>query len=171
MYLLNNKGCLTSTTDIWLSNEDLIERRNNPNASILKSSSSEEFKKIRARILQIEQEKMELKIKNDPKYLKELSQEIIDQYELTIFNVVDIPDQNKTLYIFIDKDFSKKYFLSEFKFTFYISNKSGVVNNSFIVPFDPKVHGQYEIHDFALLKTLKYAINENHKRFMKGEKA
>ncbi len=148
----------------YISNEDRIDFFKNPaKERAYNKSQTENIKKlIREREI-LEQEN---KLKNDTRFLSNLTQELIDELELVIFNVKTIRSQNKILFIFIDKDNLKRFYLQPFNFNFYISSNIGIINNDYIVELTEN-HLQFNIQSFEVLSKLKFAVNNNYKNFMK----
>jgi len=111
-----------------------------------------------------------LKVRNDTRFLKELNQNVIDELELTIFNVKTLPNRNQILFIFIDKDNNKRFFVDDFNFIFYVSNKTNIIENDYLTKYDESTHIPFIIQNYEVLKHLKFAVNDNYKRFMKKGK-
>ena len=168
LYEMNNVGVFSRDGEKYISNSDRIEIYKDPKKSILdEKSKDKEFDILRQTIIAGEKAMMELKMQGDTRFIKEINQQVIDELELTIFNVKTIPLRNQILYIFIDKFNNKRFHISEFLFEFYVSSSSKIVENDYLVNYDPNKYKKFFVRDFSVLKTLKFAVNDNHKRFMK----
>ncbi len=117
---------------------------------------------IKETIFKKEQE--EKAIQESDMYLKILTQDIIDDMELTLFNVKILKKQNKVLMTFIDKFNKKKYFLENYNASFYVSKDNCVINNDYIMDPDPNKFIKYTISDWQLLNKLRFALNHAYKR-------
>jgi hypothetical protein len=106
------------------------------------------------------------KLLNDSKVIKELNQAIIDELQLTLFNVKTIKNKNLILYIFIDKDNLKRYYYEPFEFTFYISTNYNIVDNDYIVDYNPQIHIAYTMNDYNMVQKFKFALNDAYKKHM-----
>jgi len=100
--------------------------------------------------------------KNNSNYLPEISQEIIEEQSLSLFDIKLLKKSNKILYIFIDKNHQKKYFIEPLKIEFYIHKRSGVLNNDFIEEKNDSFI-KYFCTDYRLFNKLKYMIDMNYK--------
>lgn len=122
------------------------------------------------RIIELQKENDLIQVSNDTRFIKILDQNIIDELELVVFNVKTLPHQNKILFIFIDKDNNKRFYLEDFNYVFYVSNNSNIIHNDYIEDYDDKKHQAFVIRKFDILRTLKFSVNDNYKRFMKKGK-
>lgn len=120
--------------------------------------------------LVIEKEKEIQKYKdrmtNSKRYLKKLTQEVVDELELTLFNVKILKKQNKVLVTFIDKNNCKRYYLEPYVASFYVSKKQRIIDNDYIVSPDENQYIKYTVTDWSLLNKLKFALNHSYKRTM-----
>lgn len=168
LYNLNNLGILSRDGSPYINNADRLAKYLDPHKQIVnEKTKGSEFENLKKIIIENEKINAQLKTANDKRFIKELSQDIIDELELTIFNVKTLPGRNQVLYIFIDKYNNKRFYISDFLFEFYVSGYTNIIDNDYIMPLDEKVHRKFFIRDMDVLKTLKFAVNDNHKRFMK----
>ena len=100
----------------------------------------------------------------------DIDQDIINQYELTIYDVMALENTNKILFIFIDKDNNKRMYLEDFYYEFYISKNTSIIKNDYIVDYDKNTHIKYSFMDMDVLKKFNFAANSNYKSFMQGGK-
>ncbi len=162
-YDLNERASLDTN---YISSDNRVKRFNNPKEFILDSSSAEFASEI-DRIKKLQRRIKDDEIKNDKRFIPVITQEIIDDLELTIFDTSVLEETNQTLYIFIDKYNNKRLYIEDFYYEFYISDQRNVIDNDYIVPIDDNRHLKYSTKSFEDLKALQFAINDNHKRFMK----
>jgi hypothetical protein len=153
--------------DVYISNENRLEWYKDPTKKVKAESTKESMAELDDLIVKNEAKKAEATLAKDSRYLKELNQEIIDELELVIFNVKTLHNRNQILMIFIDKDNNKRFYIAPFNFIFYVSNKTSIIENDYIVDYDEATHIPFSIQNFDVLRTLKFAVNDNHKRFMK----
>lgn len=102
-------------------------------------------------------------------YITELSQQIIDEEELILFDISLLKRTNQILFIFIDKKNHKKYHLKPFMAKIYISKEDGVINNDYIEKLDPDKFMGYVINDVKLYTKLKYMLSHSYKRIINME--
>jgi len=150
----------------YISNEERLDRYLYPNKIRLNNYQSKELDEQIDNILSKDSLN---RIKNNSGFLGEISQEIIDDLELTIFNVTVLEQQNQYLFIFIDKYNNKRYYLEDFYYEFYLSKDYDILDNDYIEPLSPK-HVKYSLTKCDHLKQLNYNINSNYKHFMKEGK-
>lgn len=122
------------------------------------------FEEAYLEMIQAEQQK---KIENDPRFIKELNQDIIDNLNLTLIDIKTIEKQNKILLIFIDKNNLKKFYMYDFVVEFFISNIFSIIYNDYVVPFDKNYHQPYLCTDFKLMENIRRAINTAKDKFYK----
>jgi len=161
---LNKRGLLSNKT-----NDVLLDEYKNPKKALITKGSTE-YESLKDDILKQQLINDKIKLKNDTRYLPVLNQEIIDEHELTIFNVKTISNRNQILFIFIDKDNLKRFYLQNFNFVFYVSKNTCIIDNDYIMDFDNDTHQPFIIQKLDVLKNLKFAVNDNYKRFMKKGK-
>jgi hypothetical protein len=113
----------------------------------------------------IEEKKMQQETQSSNRYLTELNQDIIDELELVLFDVSLLKKTNRILYVFIDKNNEKKYYILPFAATIYISQRDGVINNDYIEERTDDFH-QYIIKDIKLYTRLKFMLNDSYKRIL-----
>ncbi len=167
IYNLNNHGVFNDIP--YLSNADRLDHYKNPKKKI-EYENSAAFAGMKEYIVEQEKQNALIKRGNDSRYLQTLDQSVIDELELTIFNVKTLPNRNQILFIFIDKDNNKRFYIDDFKFIFYISSNPTILNNDYIVDFDENKHSPYLVTSFDVLRNLKFAVADNYKRFMKKGK-
>ena len=115
-------------------------------------------------LLAIEQQ---MKFDSDPRFLKELNQNVIDEWELSLIDITTIERSNKILLIFLDKNNSKKYYPIDFIYEFVISNIFSIIQNDYIMPFLKEYHQPYVITDFRTMDVLKRALRDERDKFYK----
>ena len=165
LYELNRKMVFKDIP--FVPNETRMEYYKDPKKKMKHENSGKAFDDLKEAISKQALENAILARKNDSRYLTEISQPIIDSLELTIFNVKTLPKSNQILFIFIDKDNSKRFYIQDFNFIFYVSNKTSILENDYVVPYDEALHVPFIIREFEILRNLKFAINDNYSRFMK----
>lgn len=107
-------------------------------------------------------------MKNDKRFIQELTQEIIDSRELTLFNTCTVKSLNGVLFTFIDKHNQKVYYLKPFEFEFYCSRHPNVLMNDYIVPLSLDSHTKYKIINYKDLKSLKYSLNNAYDKYVRS---
>lgn len=129
----------------------------------VKTNSSSEVKSMVEKA--IENKKVQSLIPEENNhYISELSQEIIDQEELILFDVSLLKKTNRVLFIFIDKRNHKKYFIKPFMAKIYISKQDGVINNDYIEVLDPDKFSGYIMNDIRMYTKLKYILGHSYKK-------
>ena len=109
----------------------------------------EDFKEnVNELLLQMDEKKHD----NDPRFLKEVNQEIVDELELALIDIKMIEKMNKILLVFIDKNNNKKYSLIPFSYEFVISTINAIKYNDYVVNFDPAYHNFYGCFVFATVE-------------------
>jgi len=161
---LNRKYVLASDEYKYKSNEDRLEDYLYPG----RRQSKEEEDELNKRISELKQQAQAEKFKNDDRFLKEITQEIIDDLELTIFDISVLEDVNQILFTFIDKDNNKKFYIEDLYYEFYISNKDSIIENDYIVNKE-NCHKMYCLSSYDNIRNLNYAINSTYSKFMKGD--
>jgi hypothetical protein len=91
--------------------------------------------------------------------LKILNQEVIDEHELTLFDIVILKKIDVIMYIFIDKQNKKRVYKEAFTYSFNFSTYNNVIDNDYFLPTD-QLHN-YTIHSMTDLIKLRQAINRN----------
>jgi len=97
---------------------------------------------------------------SDSSFLPELTQEVIEQYRLNLFDIQILKKTNQALFIFIDKDNKKRYYLEPFEARIYMNIQTGILNNDYFIDKDnPKMEIiEYLITDEKLLQKLKRSV-------------
>jgi hypothetical protein len=168
VYELNNFGVFDGD---YISNADRLKFYKDPSSRIMKAKdNSDQYQEMVRKIKEFEARNTKLKFANDDRFIKELNQEIIDSLELTIFDVMSLEDRNQLLYIFIDKQDRKRYYIKDFEFSFYVSKVQGIVHNDYLEYKDSNKFVEFILSDINVLQSLKFAVNDNFKNFMKGGK-
>lgn len=101
--------------------------------------------------------------KNEDKFLPYINQKIITDLSLSLFDIRILRNENKFLYIFIDKHNRKRYFKDNFKAEFFISKKSGVINNSYIEE-NSEEFIKYIVTNHLDLNNLRYLLDGEYKK-------
>jgi len=166
-YELNRVGVLHEGD--YRSNDLLLDMYLNPKKYELINAkkNKEKFEKDLELIQQAKVESMTRKMMTDDRFLKELNQDIIDELNLTIFNVKTLKSRNQILFIFIDKDNNKRFYVQNLEYRFFISIYQNIIDNDYIVHRDPNIHKEFVITDYNIIQTLKFGVSDNYKKFMK----
>jgi len=98
----------------------------------------------------------------------DITQQLVDEMELILFDVSLLKKRNEVLFIFIDKDNKKYYKIEPFVAEIYISKKQGVINNDYIELLNDNDYIRYLIPDVNLYIKLKYMLNGSYKRIVNG---
>ena len=157
---LNRRAILKMT---YKSNEDRLDEYLFPGKKRDKSADRELLDEIK----KINQQVSLDKIRSDSRFIEDITQEVIDNLELVIFDVTSLEASDQLLYIFIDKDNNKRFYLQDFNFVFYVSKGKRIIDNDYIVSYDELEHIPFAIQNFEVLRNLKFAVNDSYKRFMK----
>ncbi len=162
IYEMNNRNVFSN--EMYISNDDRLDFWKNPKKKL-------EFDQnnaiLQERIKELAKENNKRKMLSDKRYIFELDQKVIDDLELVIFNVKTLPSRNQILFIFIDKDNNKRFYIEDFSYIFFISNQSSIINNDYIENFDTNKHMPFIVKSLEVLRTIKFAVQDSHKRFMK----
>ena len=161
IYDLNNRNVFSN--DEYMSNKDRLGFYKDPK----KYQKSDEAVNHIELMKEFDKRDLTKIDKNDKRFIHELNQSVIDELELVIFNVKSLPNRNQILFIFIDKDNNKRFFVEQFSFVFYVSNKTSIIQNDYIEDYDEASHKAFIVQNFEVLRNLKFAVNESHKKFMK----
>ena len=118
-----------------------------------------------------EQEEKEIKLKqeklnNDSRILKNLNEKIIEELELTIIDTFVDEKQNQIVYIFLDKNSRKKYFIESFVYEFFLSKEFRVIENDYFENYNSEKFIKYTIYSFWDYQRLRSEINKNYKRIL-----
>ena len=135
-----------------------------PNQNANSPESNAKFEEA-LKIIQIEEQKA--KMENDPRFLKELNQNVVDEWNLSLIDIKTIEKQNKILLIFIDKNNNKKFFVYDFIYEFVVSNIFSIIYNDYVVPFNKDYHYCMVCTDFRLVENIRRAINDARDKFYK----
>ena len=128
------------------------------------SISNEEIENNLAAFLELEQK---AKIENDPRFIKELTQEVIDSENLSLIDIKSLEKHNKILLIFLDKNNLKKMYVMDFVYEFVISNLFSIIQNDYVVPFLPDYHQSVVVTDMRTLDNIKRTLRTERDKFYK----
>ena len=101
--------------------------------------------------------------------LERLDKDTIEKHQLTLIDVFIDEKHNKLIYIFLDKNFKKSYYIENFNYDFYISKEFGIINNDFLEEFDQNKFIKYTLYNFWDYSNLRRSVNKNYNNFMKQE--
>lgn len=160
-YLITSGVIKTPYSIKELCDESYIEKEN---MEIL--NDKELTENINNEILRVREEQKKNKLFNNDKIILNIDQKVIDDLELTIFDVKTIKEKNLVLFIFIDKYNKKRYYYQSFEFTFFVSKYDKIIENDYIVDFNPSVHFPYTISNFQILTKFKFLLNDVYKKYM-----
>ena len=161
---MNNKNVFDGQ---YLSCADRIAFHKDPKKRFKHDNEKKNFEELKSIIEAGEKKTEQYRVSSDDRYIKILNQQVVDELELTIFNVKTLPSRNQILFIFIDKDNNKRFYLQDFNFVFYVSKGKRIIDNDYIVSYDELEHIPFAIQNFEVLRNLKFAVNDSYKRFMK----
>ncbi len=119
-------------------------------------------------LLKKKQEEAKHANKSNVGTILQLSQELIDQEGLVLFDISLLKKTNRVLFIFIDRDNHKRYYTEGFHATIFKSIRDGVINNDYIVDKNDTDFQSYIIKDITLYNKLKYILNNSYKRIING---
>jgi len=97
------------------------------------------------------------------KFLPYINQEIITSLSLSLFDIRVLRQENRFLYIFIDKYNNKRYYKDHFKAEFFISKKDGVINNSYIEPNSDEFI-KYIVTNHLDLNNIRYLLDQEYRK-------
>jgi hypothetical protein len=133
-----------------------------------KDSSFNDKKDVVKNIIESQREKnKESKISDQ--LLNELNEEIVKELELTLIDTFVNDQKNEVVYIFLDKNYNKKYYKEQFEADIYISTMPGIINNDYLEKITEENLNKfinYKIPNYWGFQQLKQNINKNYKRFM-----
>jgi hypothetical protein len=127
-----------------------------------KKELNDKKEKIKSMLEQHQQQEIQ-KHKNidiNSMYLKELNDEIIDQLQLTLFDVFLDENRNNLIYIFIDKNYEKKYYIEPYYIDVLVSKETTIFKNDYLKPIDNSFI-KYRLFNYWDAMNLKKAINYN----------
>jgi len=139
-------------------------------AKKIKKKDQNEIKETLKKVFK-EQEEKEIKLKqeklnNDSRILKNLNEKIIEELELTIIDTFVDEKQNQIVYIFLDKNSRKKYFIESFVYEFFLSKEFRVIENDYFENYNSEKFIKYTIYSFWDYQRLRSEINKNYKRIL-----
>jgi hypothetical protein len=100
---------------------------------------------------------------NTDEEITHLTQEVIDELELTLFDIMVLDKMDMIMYVFIDKYNKKRVYKEPFTFTFRFSTKSSVIENDYFLPTD-QLH-EYTLTSVQEMRRLKQLINQSFEEF------
>jgi len=139
--------------------EDIINKK--ATKASVRKNSSEDIKEVVKKAIEDNQT---CSYKSDTSvYLSDLTQDIIDEQELILFDISLLKRQNKVLFVFIDKNNHKKYWLVPFRARIYVSQSRGVIHNDYIENLTDTGFQEYIITDIKSYTRLKYMLGNSYK--------
>ena len=121
---------------------------------------TKEEKELVKKAVQEHYEKNSSKV-DESMIIGELTQEIIDELDLTLFDISILDKSNKILYVFIDKDNKKRLYIEPFGYRFEIHPAPSILDKDYFVS-KSEVY-PYVITDVKDYMRLRGAINNNFK--------
>ena len=135
------------------------------NKQAVKKATQKEDLNLIAKVVQEQSNEFQLqKFKKDDRFIDNLTQETMDEMGLILFDITILKKTNRILFIFIDKNNKKHYWLQPFMAKIYISKKDGVINNDYIEEKDPNKFDEYIITNYKDYQRLKYMLNDSYKK-------
>lgn len=128
---------------------------------------AEEINVLNSQLEEFMVKEREAKIAADPRFIKELTPEVINEWSLSLMDIKTIEKTNNILLVFLDKNNMKKYYLMDFVYEFVISNLFSIIQNDYIMPFLKDYHQPYIINDFRTLENIKKVLREEKDKFYK----
>lgn len=113
------------------------------------------------------EEEAKSKIQNDPRFIKELTQEEIDKESLSLIDIKSLEKLNKILLVFMDKNNLKKYYMYDFTYEFVISNLFSIIQNDYIMPFLKEYHQPILVNDIRTLENIRRTHKAERDKFYK----
>ena len=147
-----------------------IQRQTLDKKSNIKSKDRKEIVAKALKVAEKENESKERELlkqyKSDDTFLKEINQEIIDELELTLFDIKVLKNSNEILFIFIDTENKKRYYKEQYTFEFYVSKNSSIIYNDYIMSLEENSNQfiKYLVTDQAALTKFKFALNSSYKK-------
>jgi len=101
--------------------------------------------------------------------LKELNDEIIEELQLTLFDVFLNENNNELIYIFIDKNYNKRYYIEPYYIDILVSKDTTIFKNDYLKEIDNSFI-KYRITNIWNFRNLKKAIvyNFDNQKNLKG---
>jgi hypothetical protein len=127
----------------------------------------EEIELLNSQLEEFFIKEQENKISNDPRFIKELNEEIIKDLNLSLIDIKSIERTNKILLVFLDKSNLKKYYLFDFVYEFVISNVFSIIGNDYVMPFYKEIHQPYIVTDMKTLDAIKRTLRDERDKFYK----
>jgi len=118
------------------------------------------------KIKQAQENQIESKKDQNKIFLKELNEDIINKLELTLIDTFTDEKHNQMIYIFLNKDFKKCYYIEKFEWNFYISKEFSIIQNDYLEPYDPEKFIKYNVYNVWDYNNLRRSINYSYKSFM-----
>jgi hypothetical protein len=147
---------------------ELYKRPTATKAAIKQASTNEDKELIRNMVEQDKEKKMLKTTEIRSKFLPKITQELIEERGLIIFDISLLKKTNRVLFTFIDKDNNKYYRIEDFFAKIYISNENCVINNDYIEELIPDKFTEYILTDIQNYTRLKYMLNGSYARILNG---
>ena len=138
--------------------------------NLINTNSAKEQEEIQILNSQLEEffsKEQEAKIASDPRFIKDLTPEVIKELSLSLIDIKTIERSNKILLVFLDKSNLKKYYMFDFIYEFVISNLFSIIQNDYVMPFLKEYHQPYLIQDFRVLENIKRTLRTERDNFYK----
>ena len=138
--------------------------------NLINTNSAKEQEEIQILNSQLEEffsKEQEAKIASDPRFIKDLTPEVIKELSLSLIDIKTIERSNKILLVFLDKSNLKKYYMFDFIYEFVISNLFSIIQNDYVMPFLKEYHQPYLIQDFRVLENIKRTLRVERDNFYK----
>lgn len=138
--------------------------------NLINTNSAKEQEEIQILNSQLEEffsKEQEAKIASDPRFIKDLTPEVIKELSLSLIDIKTIERSNKILLVFLDKSNLKKYYMFDFIYEFVISNLFSIIQNDYVMPFLKEYHQPYLIQDFRVLENIKRTLKAERDNFYK----
>lgn len=138
--------------------------------NLINTNSTKEQEEIQILNSQLEEffsKEQEAKIASDPRFIKDLTPEVIKELSLSLIDIKTIERSNKILLVFLDKSNLKKYYMFDFIYEFVISNLFSIIQNDYVMPFLKEYHQPYLIQDFRVLENIKRTLRTERDNFYK----
>jgi hypothetical protein len=113
-------------------------------------------------------EKESVEIPKGLPQIENLTQELIDELGLVLFNTYVLKKSNRVLTIFIDKENKKWFHLQPFQAKIYVSGIKSIIQNDYIETKDSDKFIEYIIPDVQLYTKLKFLLNSSYERVLNG---
>jgi len=132
-------------------------------------SSKKELSEIESKYKELKEKEVQKRKNQNIQTIRldRINEDIIKELELTIFDIFSDEKHNQLIYIFIDKNSKKRYYIEPFYFEFFISKKSGIINNDYLEDYNENDFIKYKITNYFDYYQLKRALKNNYENFFK----